>query len=137
MSQLKSKSLSVFVGLILASAVLGAQAAQTPAKVKDVRQQITLSQDVKVGSTVLKSGKYEVSSKNQELTFRLLVQDPAYAYQWIRDTKFKPVVVKTTPTVLDEKSKSLQLDTTPDTAGVPVLKAITLDDTNVKFTIEQ
>ena len=92
---------------------------------------------MKVGSTVLKSGKYEVSSKNQELTFRLLVQDPAYAYQWIRDTKFKPVVVKTTPTVLDEKSKSLQLDTTPDTAGVPVLKAITLDDTNVKFTIEQ
>ena len=133
---LKLKGFSVAVGLILASALVGAQA-QNPVKIKNVRQQISLSQDLKVGDTVLKSGRYEVSSDDKGLTFRHLVQDPAYAYQWIRDSKFKPVVVKVTPTVLDTKSKSTQLDTAQDGAGVVVLKAITLDDTNVKFTLEQ
>ena len=52
MSKLKSKVLSLVVGLVVASSLVGAQAAQTPAKIKKVRQQITLSQDVKVGSAV-------------------------------------------------------------------------------------
>ena len=58
MLKLKSKVLFVVAGLMVASALVGAQAAQSP--VKKVRKQITLSLDVKVGSTVLKSGKYEV-----------------------------------------------------------------------------
>lgn len=137
MSKLKSKVLSVVVGLIVASSLVGAQAAQTPAKIKKVRQQITLSQDLKVGSTVLKSGRYEVSSDDQGLTFRALVPDSAYAYEWIRDNKFKPVVVKATATLLEAKTRGMQLDVTPDSSGVSVLKAISLDDTNIKFTIEQ
>jgi patatin-like phospholipase/acyl hydrolase len=137
MSKLKSKVLSLVVGLVVASSLVGAQAAQTPAKIKKVRQQITLSQDVKVGSTVLKSGRYEVSSDDQGLTFRHLVADSAYADQWTRDNKFKPVVVKATATLLEAKSRGMQMDVTADSSGVSVLKAISLDDTNIKFTIAQ
>jgi hypothetical protein len=135
MSKLKSKVLSVVVGLVVAGSLVGAQAAQTQ-KIKKVRQQITLSQDLKVGSTVLKSGRYEVASDDQGLTFRQMMPDSAYADQWIRDNKVKPVVVKATATLLDTKSRGMQLDVAPDTSGVPVLKAISLDDTNIKFTIE-
>ena len=137
MSKLKSKVLSVVVGLIVASSLVGAQAAQSPAKVKKVRQQITLSQDVKVGTTVLKSGRYEVSSDDQGLTFRHMVPDSAYADQWIRDNKVKPVVVKATATLLNAKNRGMQMDVAADSSGVPVLKAISLDDTNIKFTIAQ
>jgi len=137
MSKLKSKVLSLVVGLVVASSLVGAQAAQTPAKIKKVRQQITLSQDVKVGSTVLKIGRYEVSSDDQGLTFRHLVPDSAYADQWTRDSKFKPVVVKATATLLEAKSRGMQMDVTADSSGVSVLKAISLDDTNIKFTIAQ
>ena len=129
------KSLFVVAGLMLASALVGAQAAQSP--VKKVRQQITFSQDFKVGSTVLKSGKYEVSSSNQGITFRKMVQDVAYTGQWNYDMKEKPVVVKATVTVLEAKSRGTLMDMPTDNAGVRVLKAITLDDTNVKFTFEQ
>src|SRR6187549_1024522 len=125
------KSLFVVAGLMLASALVGAQAAQSP--VKKVRQQITFSQDFKVGSTVLKSGKYEVSSSDQGITFRKMVQDVAYTGQWNYDMKEKPVVVKATVTVLEAKSRGTLMDMPTDNAGVRVLKAITLDDTNVKF----
>jgi len=138
MSKLKSKVLSVVAGVLVASSLVGAQAAQNPVKIKKVRQQITLSQDVKVGTTVLKSGRYEVSSDDQGLTFRHLVPDSAYADQWMRDSKVKPVVVKATATLLEAKSRGMQMDVAPpDSSGVPVLKAISLDDTNIKFTIEQ
>ena len=135
---LKMKSLipSVVAGLFLATTLVGAQAAQAPVKIKNVRQEISLSQDLKVGVTVLKSGQYQVSSKGQELTFRRLMQDPAYGGQWI-PTRDKAVVVKCTVTTLVEKSRGTQLDTAADESGVAVLKSITVDDTNVKFTIEQ
>jgi hypothetical protein len=129
------KSLFVVAGLMLATALVGAQAAQSP--VKKVRQQITFSQDFKVGSTVLKSGKYEVSSSDQGITFRKMVQDVAYTGQWNYDMKEKPVVVKATVTVLEAKSRGTLMDMPTDNSGVRVLKAITLDDTNVKFTFEQ
>jgi hypothetical protein len=133
----KSKIVSVAMGLILASALVGAQASQSTAKIKNVRQQISLSEDVKVGSTVLKSGQYQVSSNNQELTFRRMTQNPGYEGQWIIVTKEKPVVVKCTITVLDAKSRGTRIDMPEDGAGVHVLKSITLDDSNVKFVIEQ
>lgn len=135
MLKLKSKSLFVVAALMVAGALVGAQASQSP--VKKVKQQITFAQDVKVGSTVLKSGKYEVSSNDQGLTFRRMVQDVSYPGQWNYDVKEKPVLVKCTVTVLQAKSRGTQLDMPADNSGVLVLKAITLDDTNVKFTIEQ
>jgi len=129
------KSLFAVVGLVLATAFVGAQAAQSP--IKKVRQQINLSQDVKVGSNVLKAGKYEVTSNDQGLTFRRMVQDVAYTGQWNYDTKEKPVVVKATATLLEAKSRGTRFEMPEESAGVRVLKSITLDDTNVKFTIEQ
>src|SRR5262245_57954415 len=131
----KFKSLSVVVGLVLAGTVLGAQATQSP--VKKVKQQVVFSQDVKVGENVLKSGRYEIASNDQGLTFRRMVQDVAYTDLWIFDYKEKPVTVKATATVLDAKSRGTQLDMPPDASGVRVLKSITLDDTNIKFTFGQ
>ena len=78
-----------------------------------------------------------MSSDDQGLTFRHLVPDSAYADQWTRDNKFKPVVVKATATLLEAKSRGMQMDVTADSSGVSVLKAISLDDTNIKFTIAQ
>ena len=131
---LKLKSLSVVVGLVLASALVGAQAKP---QIKKVKEQVTFSNDVKVGSTVLKSGKYEVASSDQGLTFRRMVQDITYPSQWNYDMKVQPVVVKASVTLLEAKSKGTQMDMPVDSTGVAVLKTITLDDTNVKFTIDQ
>ena len=136
MFNMKSLVSSVVAGLALTATLAAAQSSQEPVKIKNVRQEVSLTQDVKVGTTVLKSGQYQVSSKGQDLTFRRLMQDPAYGGQWI-PTRDKPVVVKCTVTTLVDKSRGTQLDTAADTAGVPVLKSITLDNTNIKFTIEQ
>ena len=132
---LKLKSLCIVAGLMLATALVGAQAAQSP--VKKVRKQVTFSLDVKVGSTLLKSGKYEVSSSDQGLTFRRMVQDAGYPDQWSFDMKQAPVLVKVTATVLEAKVKGTVMDMPADASGARVLKAITLEDTNVKFTIDQ
>ena len=131
---LKSKSVFVVVGLMLAGAIAGAQAQQSP--IKKVKKQVSLSEDVKVGTTVLTKGKYEVASNDQGLTFRRMVQDITYPTQWNYDMKQEPVVVKASATVLEAKARGTQLDIA-DNAGVLVLKSITLDDTNVKFTIDQ
>ena len=136
MFKMKSKMSFVVAALVFVGSLAGVHASQSPAKIKNVRQEITISQEVKVGTTVLKSGQYLVTSKDQELTFRRLMEDPAYGGQMIVDNRVKPVVVKATPTVLDAKSRGTLLDMPADGAGVHVLKAITLDDTNVKFTIE-
>jgi hypothetical protein len=135
MLKLKSKALFVVASLMVAGALVGAQASQP--KVKNVKRQVTFAQDVKVGSTVLKSGKYEVASSDQGLTFKRLVADVTLPNQWNYDMKEKPVVVKCKVTVLDAKVKGTRMDMPPDSAGVPVLKTVTLDDTNVTFTIEQ
>jgi hypothetical protein len=63
-------------------------------------------------------------------------QDVAYTDQWNYDIKEKPVVVKATVTVLGRRAAA-QLDMPADSSGARVLKAITLEDTNVKFTIDQ
>ena len=133
--KLMLKSLFVVAGLMVATAFVGAQAAQSP--IKKVRQQVTLTEDVKVGSTVLKSGKYEVATSEKGMTFRRMVQDVAYPTTWNYDIKEKPVVVQVSMTLLEAKSRGTELDMPANASGVRVLKAITLDDTNVKFTIEQ
>ena len=133
-----SKFLSVIVGLTLATAFVGAHAPQNAGKIKKVRQQIEFSEDVKVGSTVLKKGYYQVvSNDNQELTFTRLLQDSSYSGQFLFDKKTKPVVVKCTVEVLEAKSRGTRVNMPPDASGVPVLKSLTLDDTNVTFTIAQ
>src|SRR5689334_16282735 len=97
---LKLKSAIVFVaaGLILAGAFTKAQAyqdksqTQSASKVKKVRQQIEFNEDVKVGSSVLKKGYYQVTSNDAgELTFRRLLVDPAYTSQFVLDNRTKPV----------------------------------------------
>ena len=133
----KSKSEGTFrfaltcAAVALASAVLAAQATSS---VKDIRKQLVLTQDVRVGASVLATGRYQVSSKNQELTFRRLRPDPAYGGQWIVDSGHGPVVVKCTVSVLDAKSDSTRLEMAPGN-GVPTVSSLTFEGSNVKFTI--
>jgi hypothetical protein len=130
-----SKSLLVVVGLMVAGSLVGAQAAQP--KVKKVKGLVSFAQDVKVGSTVLKAGKYEVSSNDQGLTFRHMEADITLTGNWHYDPKEKPVTVKCKTTVLDAKIRGTRMDLPADSSGALVLKTITLDDTNVTFTIDQ
>ena len=120
-----------FVAVLLASAALAAQATSP---VKDIKKQLVLTQDVKVGTNVLSTGRYQVSSKNQELTFRRLRPDPAASGQWLVDSGQKPILVKCTVSVLDAKSDSTQLEMAPGN-GVPTLASVTFEGTSIKFTI--
>ena len=129
------KSLSVVVGLFFATALLVAQASQ--AQIKKARDQVDLSNDIRVGSTVLKSGRYEVKSSPEGLTFRHMVRDVANSEQWNYDTEQEPVVVKVAATPLPEKSRGTELDMSDVDNGVRVLKAVTIDGTDQKLTIEQ
>lgn len=134
---LTSKSVRTFklaltsVAVVLAGVALAAQATSA---VKDIKKQLVLTQDVKVGTTVLSTGRYQVSSKNQELTFRRLRPDPGASGQWIVDSGQKPILVKCTVSVLDAKSDRTSLEMAPGN-GVPTLASLTLEGTSVKFTI--
>jgi hypothetical protein len=131
------KWFTVVAGVMVASALVAAQA-KSPA-VKKVKEEVTFSEDVKVGATVLKSGRYQVtsSSTGNELTFKRLVPDVSYPGIWVFDMKEKPVVVACTVTSLPEKSHGTAMDMPADSGGVRVLKTLTLDDTNLTFTIGQ
>jgi len=127
------KLLSVVIGLMVASALVAAQT-KAPA-IKKVKDQITFSEDVKVGSTVLKAGRYEVASSADggQLTFRKMIPDVSYPNIWVFDMKEQPVVAKVTAKALAEKVRGTSLDT-DDAAGLKTLKSLTLDGTNVTFT---
>jgi hypothetical protein len=137
MSKLKSHVVVVIASLICA--VVSAEAFQAPSpKIKTVRAEVVVQEDMKVGSTLLKAGRYQVSSNaEQDLTFRRLIPDSSFSSQWMVDRGMKPVVVKTTATVLDAKSDSTYLETGPDSSGVPVLKSIRLQGVSLKFTLTQ
>jgi len=118
---------------MVASALVAAQT-KAPA-IKKVKDQITFSEDVKVGSTVLKAGRYEVASSADggQLTFRKMIPDVSYPNIWVFDMKEQPVVAKVTAKALAEKVRGTSLDT-DDAAGLKTLKSLTLDGTNVTFT---
>jgi hypothetical protein len=52
------------------------------------------------------------------------------------DSRQKPIVVTCTVAVLDAKSDSTRLEMAPGNGnGVPTLASLTLEGTNIKFTI--
>ena len=130
------KLLSVVIGLAVAGSMVAAQV-KAPA-IKKVKEQISFSDDVKVGSTVLKAGRYEVSSSadGAQLTFRKLISDISIRNQFNYDMKEKPVVANVKATPLAEKAKGTTMDLPNDPSGVKILKSLTLDGTNITFTIE-
>ncbi len=136
-SQFTSKLMipSIAAALLLSTVAAAAQAPPPPVKFKNVRQEVAFSTDVKVGTTVLESGRYQVTSKDQVLTFRRLRQDSASTSQWIVDTRATPVVINTTATPLDEKSRGTQIDMPADGSGVAVLKSIVFEGSNIRFTL--
>ena len=132
---LKRKSLSVVIGVLFAGAIVAAQRPQT--HIKTARDQVVFSDDVRVGSTLLKSGRYEVKSSDEGLTFRHMVRDVNYTEIWNYDSEQEPVVVKVSASPLPGKVKGTELDMPADASGTHVLKSVTIDGTDVKLTIEQ
>ncbi|HEX5069411.1 MAG TPA: hypothetical protein VFV78_04280 [Vicinamibacterales bacterium] len=130
------KLVSVVVGLMVAGAMVAAQT-KAPA-IKKVKEQVSFSDDVKVGSTILKAGRYEVSSSadGAQLTFRKLISDISIKNQFNYDMKEKPVVANVKATPLPEKAKGTRMDLPDDPSGVKVLKSLTLDGTNITFSID-
>jgi hypothetical protein len=123
----------VVVGLICAGAMLTMQTS-VAAKAKTVKDQVTLTSDLKVGSTVLKAGDYQVASDGKEITFKSLYRsvDDNSA---VVDKKVKPVSVPCQTTPLQKKSDATQLNTAADPSGGTVLKGLTIRGSEVAFTV--
>src|SRR4051812_7154733 len=113
------KLLSVVMGFMVAGAMVAVQAQKAPT-IKKVKEEVAFSQDVKVGGTLLKAGRYQVASNatGDQLTFHRMVQDPTYNTIWNLDMKEKPVVVKCTVQALAAKAKGTQLTMPTDASGV-------------------
>jgi hypothetical protein len=123
----------IVVGLLVAGALLGTQAS-VAAKAKEFKDQVTLSTDLKVGSTVLKPGDYQVASDGSKITFKELVRSVDDSAQRV-NTKFKVVSVPCQTKPLQSKSASTQLDTAADPSGGAVLKGVTIRGSDVAFTV--
>jgi hypothetical protein len=128
------RKLGMFVvGLLAAGALLSTQASAA-AKAKEFKDQVTLSADLKVGSTVLKAGDYQVASDGSKITFKELVRSVDDSAQRV-NTKFKAVSVPCQTKPLSTKSASTQLDTAVDPSGGTVLKGVTIRGSDVAFTV--
>jgi hypothetical protein len=128
------KSALVVLGVLVAFALAATQSTAAQA-VKKVKGHVTFDTDVKVGATVLPKGEYEVSSGNNQLTFRHLVESWSSPGSWDIDVKQKPVVASCTATVLPRKNVGTELDLSDAVQGVRVLRKLILSDTDVAFTI--
>lgn len=121
------------VGLVCAGALLCTQA-PVMAKAKALKDQVTLTADLKVGTTVLKPGDYEVKVDGSTITFthlHLSVDDSVP----VKDSKFKPVSVPCQTKSLPSKSEDTQLDTAADPSGGTVLKGVMIRGSEVEFTV--
>jgi hypothetical protein len=123
----------VVVGLLCAGAMLCTQASVT-AKAKEYKDHVTLSSDLKVGSTVLKPGDYQVTSDGSTITFKELVRSVDDSAQRV-NSKFKAVSVPCQTKSLPTKSENTQLDTTADPSGGTVLRGLTIRGSDVAFTV--
>jgi hypothetical protein len=121
------------VGLLSAAALLGTQAT-VAARAKTFKDQVTLSSDLKVGSTVLKAGDYQVASDGTQITFKELVRSVDDSAQRV-NTKVKAVSVPCQTKALPSKSATTQLDTAADPSGGTVLKGVTIRGSDVAFTV--
>src|SRR5579872_2497575 len=63
----------VVAGLLCAVGLLSMQAS-VAAKAKTVKDEITISSDLKVGTAVLKAGSYRVESDGSKITFQHLLR---------------------------------------------------------------
>jgi hypothetical protein len=121
------------VGLVCAGALLCTQASVS-AKAKTYKDQVKLTVDLKVGTTVLKPGDYRVTVDGSQITFTHLhasVDDSVP----VVDSKFKPVSVPCQTKALPNKSEDTQLDTAADANGGTVLKGVLMRGSEVEFTV--
>jgi hypothetical protein len=109
--------------------------ASVAAKAKTVKDEITISSDLKVGSSVLKAGSYRVESDGSKITFQHLLRSVDGNAQLV-DKHEQPVSVPCTTKALDKKSASTSLDTQADAAGsATVLKGVQIRGSEVAFTV--
>jgi hypothetical protein len=123
----------VVMGLLCTVGLLSMQASVS-AKSKTVKDQITLSSDLKVGATLLKAGSYQVESDGKQITFQQLMRSVDDSAQ-IVNKHVKPVSVPCQTKALDKKSASTSLDTQADAAGAAVLRGLEIRGSDVAFTV--
>lgn len=127
------RKFGMFVALLCAGAFFATQA-PLAAKAKTVKDQVSISSDLKVGSTVLKAGDYQVTSDGKTVTFQELVRSVDNSAQRV-DKGFKPVSVPCSTKPLDKKSEHTQLDTTADSGGSTVLRGLTIRGSDVSYSV--
>jgi hypothetical protein len=109
--------------------------ASVAAKAKTVKDQVTISADLKVGTSVLKAGSYRVESDGSKITFQHLLPS-VDGYEQLVDKKVQPVSVPCSTKPLEKKSASTSLDTQADAAGgTTVLKGLQIRGSEVAFTV--
>ena len=126
------RKFGMFVALLCAGALFATQA-PLAAKAKTVKDQVSISSDLKVGSTVLKAGDYQVTSDGKTVTFQELVPSVDNSAQRV-DKNFKPVSVPCSTKPLDKKSAHTQLDTA-DAGGSTVLRGLTIRGSDVSYSV--
>jgi hypothetical protein len=124
---------TVVMGLLCAVGLLTMQTSVS-AKAKTVKDQITIASDLKVGSTVLKAGSYEVKADGTQITFQQLMRSVDDSAQVV-DKHAKPVTVPCQTKPLAKKSPATSLDTQADAAGATVLRGIEIRGSGVAFTV--
>lgn len=115
------KSLAIAVGFLLAAGIVLAQVHNngTERKAKD---QIEFVTDVRVGTTMLTAGTYEVSCDTEKITFLRLV-----------DRK-KVLEVPCQGEQLSEKRLNTEVEVTVDKNGVASLQKLILGGGNISHT---
>ncbi len=120
------------VGLVCAGALV--TQAPVSARAQTVEDLVALTTDLKVGTTVLKPGDYQVAVDGTTITFTHLHLSVDNSVP-VKDSKFKPVSVPCQTKALPNKSEDTQLDTAADPSGGTVLKGVLIRGSEVEFTV--
>jgi hypothetical protein len=120
------KSLSLVLGLMLISAVLAAQTHNNAAE-KKASDEVTFKTDVRIGSQVLKAGRYEIACDRNTIKFSLVEVGPG-----IFTTRTKKLEVPCQGKELTEKMAHTEMSLPVGPDGIPVLAKLLLKGSNVE-----
>jgi hypothetical protein len=113
------KPLAVLLGMTVATVVLAAQT-HSNLEEKNAKDSLTLTSNLKVGSTVLGPGEYSVQCDTKTITFTR------------KSDKVKSAELPCKGTLMPNKADSTVLHTSTDKAGMRVLDKFFLRGSNVE-----
>lgn len=124
------KSLSLVIGLLLVGAVVFAQTVtHDNMKEKKASDEVTFSTDVKVGTALLKAGRYKIVCDSKTIKFSLLTADPGPG-NFIYEKKVLEVPCQGKQ--LDARRENTSLTMPVGKDGVAVLEKLYLKGSNIE-----